>query len=518
MKEPQSQTKSNSRDVPWIIPPGLISTVHSFISLYKTLGDNSPEMKRPPLMITGDTGVGKSLFVHIYETLYREDQPQREGIPEKRVVRINAAAFNENLILSELFGHVRGAFTGASRQKEGLVETADLLIIEEIGELSREVQAKLLTFIEDGYYYPVGSVQAKTAKDIQIVATTNKKKEDFRSDFYNRFFHFRVPSLHERREDVICHLAFLYPRLIRELIPSELMSLVAYNWPGNVREVETVVREILWKKEQDRDNAFYKTLPVLAITLSDSQTGFDWMDCIRLRQSLEMNGVDVVTLEKVLNVHGLGLDNKSSIHPFSNMSDHFEFSSSEDADNFDRRFNTLTVIIHEATRKISHGLHLYGALFMCGTSLNGSLFEVRKNKKLSCLLNPMLKSFGLEPEHEKLVLDIARYVIGKDPIRKVPLPTDGVLDYGPFICEVFGGIVEDPYPQPHANKKTDNLQQDSKDIPTDISEDELLGIYYRKLLKETHGVQKAAAARAGLGPDAFRKRLKKMGIMRKEDS
>jgi transcriptional regulator with AAA-type ATPase domain len=475
-------------------------------------------MKRPPLMITGDTGVGKSLFVRIYETLYREDQPQREGIPGKRVVRINAAAFNENLILSELFGHVQGAFTGALKKKDGLVETADLLIIEEIGELSREAQAKLLTFIEDGYYYPVGSVQAKTAKDIQIVATTNKKKEDFRSDFYNRFFHFRVPSLHERRADVICHLAILYPRLIKELIPSELMSLVAYNWPGNVREVETVVREILWRKDQDNDNVLYKTkiFPILVTTLSKSQTGFRWDDCRAFCQSLRMNGVDVAMLDKVLNTYGLGLDGASKKHPFSHISDNPILPSSEGANDFDRRFNTITVKENEVIEKVRAGLHLYGAIFMCHNTTDKSLFEVR-NMERSFSFNPMAEEYGLQSIHEELLLDIARYVIGQDPIWKIPFPK-GIFRYGPFISETFEKYEKDPYPLPQEKKETDNLKWDPKDIPTDISEDELLGIYYRKLLKETHGVQKAAAARAGLNPDAFRKRLKKMGIMRKEDS
>ena len=472
-------------------------------------------MKRPPLMITGDTGVGKSLFVHIYETLYREAQPK--GQPEKRVVRINAAALSETLILSELFGHVKSAFTGASKEKKGLVEMADLLVIEEIGELSKEVQAKMLTFIEDGYFYPVGGTQAKAAKDIQIIATTNRKQGDFRNDFYNRFFHFRVPALHERRTDVIRHLIYLYPHLIKELLPSEVMSLIAYNWPGNVREVETVVREIQVRKERDCDNDFNKTLPVLARALSNSQTGFKWDDCIKLRQSLEMNGVDVVMLEKVLNMHGLGLDNGSKKRPFSNIDDSIGFFSSDEAHHFDKRFNTITIYDYVATQRIGKGLNLYCALFMRNEMEDRSLFEVR-NKKIFCFLNPLTKAFGLNPrQHGKLVLDIVHYVTGMSPIRRIPFP-EGLLDYEPFIFQSFGGTIEDPYPCPQEKKEKENQSLRSVSIPTDISEDELLGIYYRKLLKETHGVQKAAAARAGLGPDAFRKRLKKRGIIPKEDS
>jgi DNA-binding NtrC family response regulator len=124
----------------------------------------------------------------------------------------------------------------------------------------------------------------------------------------------------------------------------------------------------------------------------------------------------------------------------------------------------------------------------------------------------MAKSFGLQQEHEKLVLDILRYVIGKDPISKVPFPED-LVDYQPFIVQLFEGrIIDDPYPQPSPGGRKESQPQGSSDVPVNISEKELLGRYYRALLKEAGGVKKKAADRAGLRPDNFRKRLIKWGI------
>lgn len=115
----------------WLITPGLRSHVEDFIFLYEHL--KTKQARKYPIMIMGDRGVGKSLFVHIYKTLYEKDNPG------KKVVRLNAASLTETLVDSELFGHVKGAFTGATSNKNGLVVEADLLILEEVGELPKFV-------------------------------------------------------------------------------------------------------------------------------------------------------------------------------------------------------------------------------------------------------------------------------------------------------------------------------------------------------------------------------------------
>lgn len=235
-KAPEVKTKTAETFMPkWILPPGLQKPFEMFIELYETVFKKPRSRKL--LLIHGDPGVGKSLFTYAFERLYRRD---RSHINDDDVKRVNVSALSENLVESELFGHIRGAFSGALRDKMGLVETAKLLILEEIGELPKYVQAKLLTIIEDGIYYRVGSEKARYAKDIQIIATTNVElnEKNVRKDFLDRCYTFYVPAIHARRDDIIYILAHDYFELARQLLPSQVLAVMAYNWPGNMREIE----------------------------------------------------------------------------------------------------------------------------------------------------------------------------------------------------------------------------------------------------------------------------------------
>jgi hypothetical protein len=175
------------------------------------------------------------MFTHAFETMFIKDNP---GVKEGK--RINISAIPEKLIESELFGHEKGAFTGANKKKTGLLESEKLVMLEEIGELSKTVQAKLLTFMEDGIYYSVGNVKPKYAKDIQIIATTNVdiKSDKLRQDFLDRCYTFHISALHARRGDILYILAYQYPDLFRSLTPGQIMLILCYHWPGNMREIE----------------------------------------------------------------------------------------------------------------------------------------------------------------------------------------------------------------------------------------------------------------------------------------
>lgn len=231
-------TKENTPAAKWILPPHLKRRFDDFISLYNMVFKN-PKKRRRPILIHGAPGVGKSLFSHVFEVLYRKDYPGKLGIND--VKRLNVSALAENLFESEIFGHVKGAFTGALKEKIGFLENTKLLILEEIGELSKTTQAKLLTFMEDGIYYRVGeNTPGKSADDIQIIATTNAPldAEHFRPDFLDRCYVFHVPALHERRGDILYILADQYPDLFKNFSQSEIMLILCYNWPGNMREIE----------------------------------------------------------------------------------------------------------------------------------------------------------------------------------------------------------------------------------------------------------------------------------------
>jgi transcriptional regulator with GAF, ATPase, and Fis domain len=201
------------------------------------------------VLLLGETGTGKELFARaVHARSKRRDKP---------LVKLNCGAIPHNLIESELFGHEKGAFTGATQRRHGRFALADggTLFLDEIGELPLELQPKLLRVLQEGELEPVGSSRTLSV-DVRIVAATNRdlgemvKRGAFREDLFYRLnvFPIRIPPLREREHD-IDELARVFlekyaRQLGRELAPlSEraLERLRAYAWPGNVRELQNVI-------------------------------------------------------------------------------------------------------------------------------------------------------------------------------------------------------------------------------------------------------------------------------------
>jgi two-component system response regulator HydG len=201
------------------------------------------------ILILGESGTGKELIANAIH----QNSPRRE----RPFVKVNCAALPENLLESELFGHERGAFTGATSQRKGRFELADggTIFLDEIGDMSPATQAKILRVLQEQEFERVGG--SKTLRvNVRVIAATNKNLEEevqkgtFRQDLYFRLSVVTVelPPLRERREDIPVladHFLKKYAeknqRLIRGFAPKSMDLLMRYQWPGNVRELENVV-------------------------------------------------------------------------------------------------------------------------------------------------------------------------------------------------------------------------------------------------------------------------------------
>jgi DNA-binding NtrC family response regulator len=209
------------------------------------------------VLLTGETGVGKSLLAKIIHFT-----SQRQGMP---FLSINCATLTEELLASELFGHEKGAFTGAIKTKQGLVEIADTgtLFLDEIAEMAPNLQAKLLKVIEEGEFYRVGGTRPVKV-DVRFIAATNQNVRSiiaegrFREDLYYRMniMEISIPPLRDRRDDILPLCTYFLEKHIlssRKKISGftkeALDVLMHYSYPGNVRELENIVeRAIILEK------------------------------------------------------------------------------------------------------------------------------------------------------------------------------------------------------------------------------------------------------------------------------
>jgi DNA-binding NtrC family response regulator len=203
-----------------------------------------------PVLITGESGTGKELLARfVHEHSARLDRPY---------VRVNCAALSENLIESELFGHERGAFTGADAVRRGRFEAAEggTLFLDEISEVSRRAQAKLLRVLEEEEYERVGSNETRRL-GARVVASTNRdlarsvKKRHFRDDLYYRInvLRLHVAPLRDRPEDIPPLVQHFVGRFggdaalaIRGVTPRAMRKLCDHDWPGNIRELRNIIQ------------------------------------------------------------------------------------------------------------------------------------------------------------------------------------------------------------------------------------------------------------------------------------
>jgi len=223
---------------------GLVGQSPAFLRMLEQVERVAP--RAITVLLQGETGTGKELVAQaLHQASDRAQGP---------FVTVECSGLTETLFESELFGHEKGAFTGAARRKTGLVAIAEggTLFLDEIGEVPMNLQVKLLRLLETGTYRPVGSVESQRA-DFRLVCATHRDLEamvdrgEFRADLYYRIsaFPIHLPAVHERREDIPLLVETLLSRIdhgrVLKLHPDTLACLQGYNYPGNVRQLRNLL-------------------------------------------------------------------------------------------------------------------------------------------------------------------------------------------------------------------------------------------------------------------------------------
>jgi DNA-binding NtrC family response regulator len=233
-----------------LVPAGIIGRTAAMLAVYKQIAYAADAIA--PVLITGESGTGKELVARAIHTHSRR--------ASRPFVAINCGAITETLLESELFGHVRGSFTGAQADRKGVFEQAQggTVFLDEIGDTSPAMQVKLLRVLQEGEVRPVGAGR-DIKVDARVVAATNADLERavadqrFRRDLYYRLgvIIIRLPSLRERREDIPLLIEqFLHNAAVRSgrtvtISPDAVAALTAFKWPGNVRELEHTIERLV---------------------------------------------------------------------------------------------------------------------------------------------------------------------------------------------------------------------------------------------------------------------------------
>jgi DNA-binding NtrC family response regulator len=279
------------------------------------------------ILITGENGTGKEVFAkYLYNNSSRKDKP---------FVTVNSAAISEQLLESELFGHVKGSFTGAVKDKKGYFEVADngTIFLDEIGEISTGLQVKLLRVLQEREFCRVGDTQTRTT-NVRIIAATNQNLVDlinegkFREDLYYRLnvFELRLPALRERPEDIMFYFekfvnqyAMINNKEILAIDEDVREALSSYRWPGNIRELKNFAERVTILA--DGKSITSELLPSRFFTngndtLLNSDYNINKEIVIRnfeinfLRKYLRLNKGNVAATARAINFHPVSLRQK----------------------------------------------------------------------------------------------------------------------------------------------------------------------------------------------------------------
>ncbi len=257
---------------------GMIGTSAAMKEVYNKIHRVAPT--NATVLVLGETGTGKELVARaMHQESPRAAQP---------LVSVNCAAIPDTLIEAELFGHEKGAFTGAASNREGLVAAADggTLFLDEIGELPLEAQARLLRVLQEGEVRPIGAVESRKV-DVRLVAATHRdlaklaREGRFREDLYYRVnvVQLKLPPLRERGKDILALAETFVKRYCAELgkpplglSPEAVQAITTYTWPGNIRELENAIQRAVILCENDTEIGYQQLsidLDLVRVDLND---------------------------------------------------------------------------------------------------------------------------------------------------------------------------------------------------------------------------------------------------------
>ena len=258
------------------------------------------------VLIEGESGTGKELIARAIHQL----SPRRN----KNFVPVNCGAIPENLLESEFFGYVKGAFTGAETDKKGLFEEADggTLFLDEVAELPPHLQVKLLRVLQEGEVRRIGDVKAKRV-DVRIIAATNKDMEKevsegrFREDLYYRLnvVNIKIPPLRQRKEDIpallyhfIDKYNHIHGKAVRKVDPRVLKAFLNYTWKGNVRELENVVERAILLC--NGDTITVEHIPEEIFVEIDTEDEFDLNTTLNIKEICRK--IEIQAIRKALSI------------------------------------------------------------------------------------------------------------------------------------------------------------------------------------------------------------------------
>jgi transcriptional regulator with AAA-type ATPase domain len=502
----EAYPKETPKSSKYFIPPELMDVVDLFEDHYKVAD-------KEPILIIGPTGVGKSLFLHIFEKLYREEHQDEKKHP---IIKANCAHFggDPNMVRSELFGHKKGAYTGAISNKKGFVEMANngILILEEIGDLPPDTQAALLTFIETGEYYCVGYDNSKSQNvappkaNVQIIGLTNRV-DNLREDLKYRFFPFELKPIYNHRSDILHYVYAMFPDLFDSITPHEIFTIMSYNWPGNIREIKRECRLMLRYREQKKRNSdSYTSYQVRNFNFKKSGN-FKHIDFMYYRLPFD----DRRFLDSIMNNYQIDLCETLYSGVVFNIDDSMITLRQKVSERYGLRF-TYDM---KSFEKAYEGLTTYCTLFYCFPEQSDDLAFLDRD---GVFLHPdedVKYPKGKKRNYLKLRKSIFEGFSGIQLPKRTLFP-EGVNEIQHFIVELRKSYPDNTFlANSDYEKEEEEEEEEKKNKAFDISSfkvDDLLKLYYQSVLDRAQGVQSKGADIAGQPYQTFRDNLRRYEI------